>query len=96
MYKLLIPLFFAFEPTYSKPCPMPVSKDIQVKVSRQLKGMAYSIWEIEKCWGIAKCPDGHDNFVVAFRGKRWGKNLSGYFCPPYVNQSVVYSNEKLE
>ena len=57
--------------------------------------MGYTSTKIEPCWGISKCPNGHDNFIVLFEGKRWGQKLKGYFCPPFINQSVVYEGEKL-
>jgi hypothetical protein len=45
---------------------------------------------------LNKCPHGHLDFTIHFSGTQFKQHKrSGYFCPPYVNQSVVYSGEKL-
>lgn len=73
-----------------------ITPEHETKVKKELKGMGYTSIRLRKKYHIKKCPDGHLGFVIPFTGTQFGAHKrSGYFCPPYINQSVVYQGEKL-
>jgi hypothetical protein len=66
------------------------------KVIKELTAMGYSQFMVFDYYHLNKCPHGHLDFTIHFSGTQFKQHKrSGYFCPPYVNQSVVYSGEKL-
>lgn len=71
-------------------CQLNISKRLLDRMSSELKNMAYSKHTLDPCWEIDKCPDGNYGFVIRFTGVQFGNKKKGYFCPPYINQSVVY------